>query len=266
MTIFDKGPTQRIARLLARVPDYSAHQHRFWLDWGPVFYRGRLNNRQVRLLCVASDPGPTERIACRSLVGDAGQRVQGFLTKLGLTHSYLCLNAFVYSLHPSHFFAAFAVLEESEQRVWRNQLFDLLTGPELQAIVAFGALAQRAVALWDGCPAVPVVNVRHPSSRDEPELLATWREAITALRAVVTPDSGSNTARANYGDSFTEADYAAIPKHDLPFALPEWFGDDAWGRRAKPPHHNCVSRPAPDDEHTLLWIAPVIADAPPPGA
>ena len=53
------------------------------------------------MLCIASDPGPTERIAGRTLVGDAGQRVQGFLTKLGLTRSYALVNAFAYALLPS---------------------------------------------------------------------------------------------------------------------------------------------------------------------
>ena len=38
----------------------------------------------------------TERIACRILVGDTGQRVQGFLTRLGLDHSYVLFNAFPY--------------------------------------------------------------------------------------------------------------------------------------------------------------------------
>jgi len=57
-----------------------------------VFYRGRLDG-SARLLCAASDPSTTERVAMRTLVGDAGQRVQGFLTKVGLTRSHLCLNA-----------------------------------------------------------------------------------------------------------------------------------------------------------------------------
>jgi uracil-DNA glycosylase len=33
-------------------------------------------DRSAKVLCIASDPGPTERIVGRTLVGDAGQRVQ----------------------------------------------------------------------------------------------------------------------------------------------------------------------------------------------
>jgi len=38
----------------------------------------------------------TERITRRILVGDAGQRVQGFLTRLGLDHICVLFDAFPY--------------------------------------------------------------------------------------------------------------------------------------------------------------------------
>lgn len=256
MTKFDKGPTQRIAKLFARAPDYQPYKDSFWFDWDPVFYRGRLNG-SARLLCVASDPGPTERIACRALVGDAGQRVQGFLTKLGLTRSYLCLNAFIYALHPSHFYPGKRILENPEHIRWRNRLFNAVTGPKLQAVVAFGSLAQIAVDLWADKGDVPVFNVPHPSFREQATLLSSWREAVDQLRSVVTPDDGDPSIVPNYGDTFKEEDYSAIPKEDLPFGQPHWMGDDAWGRTGSPSRRNCVKRPRPDDGHTLIWVAPV---------
>jgi uracil-DNA glycosylase len=100
MVEYDPGPPPQVADHLDKVPSYAAHQDLFWYDWGPIFYRGRLD-RSAKLLCIASDPGPTERIAGRTLVGDAGQRVQGFLSKLGLTRSYVCVNAYTYALLPS---------------------------------------------------------------------------------------------------------------------------------------------------------------------
>ena len=101
MNEFDPGPTLDFAEHFAQVPDYAPFKEHFWYDWGPIFYRGRLDGT-ARVLCIASDPGATERIALRTLVGDAGQRTQGFLAKIGLTRSYLCLNAFPYGLMPSH--------------------------------------------------------------------------------------------------------------------------------------------------------------------
>lgn len=128
MVEFDPGPPPAFASLFASVPDHEPHREHFWIDWGPIFYRGRLDGT-ARILCIASDPGATERIAGRTLVGDAGQRVQGFLTKLGLTRSYLCLNAFAYGMFPSHFFQADEILAEEEQTIGGIRALHAETGP-----------------------------------------------------------------------------------------------------------------------------------------
>jgi uracil-DNA glycosylase len=258
--VFDPGPPPAIEDVFARVPDYSAHDD-FWIDWGPIFYRGRLSG-EARVLCVASDPGATERIAGRTLVGDAGQRVQGFLTKLGLTRSYLCLNAFVYGMFPSHFFNAPDILKEKAQRDWRNELFDKTTHvtSDLQAIIAFGSNAQGAVDLWDGKADVPVFPVHHPSFPNEDELLEDWRGALAQLRGIVTPDADGANDGPGYGSTFGESDYAAIPRRDLPFGAPEFLGDDSWRRLGHPPGKTSVVRPSDDIRHTLVWRAPPSAD------
>src|SRR3546814_987578 len=83
----------------------------------------------------------------RTRVGDAGQRVHGFLAKLGLTRSYLLLNAFSYALIPSQASQGDNVLSQPEQVAWRNRLLNLALTSETQAIVAFGVQARRAVDL-----------------------------------------------------------------------------------------------------------------------
>jgi hypothetical protein len=257
MVEFDAGPPPSVAAHFAALPSYEPHRDLFWYDWGPVFYRGRLD-RSARLLAFASDPGPTERIACRTLVGDAGQRVQGFLTKLGLTRGYLLINAFAYALLPSRAQHATPILAEPAHRDWREALLDKTTGPALQAVVAFGAQAREAVELWDGRPDIPVVEVPHPSSRDPKLLLDEWRAAVVTLRGLVTPDDDGHPDAANYGPTFAESDYAAIPRRDLPFGLPWWLGDDAWSRSARPRRSNSVERPKNDLMHTLVWRAPAL--------
>jgi hypothetical protein len=255
VTEFDPGPPAATADHLAAVPSYAAARDLFWYDWGPVFYRGRLDG-SARVIGIASDPGPTERIAGRTLVGDAGQRVQGFLAKLGLTRSYVLVNAYAYALLPSKAPEARALLESPEHTSWRNRLYDIVTGPALEAIVAYGAEARAALELWTPRPDVPVFRVPHPSSHDGPRLVAEWGQAIPALRAAVTPDPDGDPTLPNYGTSFRESDYARIPSRDLPFGMPAWFGDDAWGRTAKPRHNNSVERPGSDLRHTLVWRAP----------
>jgi hypothetical protein len=252
MSDFDRGPTVKLAKLFARVPDPPVKAD-FWFDWGPIFYRGRLD-KSARVLCIASDPGPTERIGGRSLIGNAGQRVQGFLGKLGIRKSYVLLNAWAYAVHPSRASAEEAHLADPAQLAWRNELYDAVVGPSLQAIVAFGGMAQKAVDLWATRPAVELQKVPHPSSHDETKLLDDWRASITRLRAVVTADAGGNAGGPNYGTTFAEADYAAIPRADLPFGCPAFLGDDRWFRAQG--GQTSVSRPNPDDAHTLIWSAP----------
>jgi uracil-DNA glycosylase len=255
MIEFDKGPLQPFARIFAACPDYGEFKRHFWYDWGPIFHRGRTNG-SARVLCIASDPGATERIAARTLVGDAGQRVQGFLAKLGLTRSYLLLNAFSYALIPSQASQGDNVLAQPEQVAWRNRLLNLALTSETQAIVAFGVQARRAVDLWPGRGDTPVIEVPHPSSRDEGVLLERWRDAIVQLRALVTPDDDGDPGLPNYASSFRESDYAPVPARDLPFGVPSFLGNDAWGRARHPPRRGSVTRPRPDDRHTLVWVAP----------
>jgi hypothetical protein len=187
MTQFDAGPSREFAETFARSLNYAPYVGHFWCDWGPIFYRGRLNGT-ARVLCVASDPGPTERVAMRTLVGDAGQHVQGFLANIGLTHSYVCLNAFVYALHPHSFSEGGRIFRDPEHLAWRNELFDKAKGPNnLQADVAFGAQAEGAIELWEGKGDLPVFKVPHPSNRDPRRLLDAWREAVTSLRTSSLP-------------------------------------------------------------------------------
>ena len=220
----------------------------------------------------STEAGSTARRACSAslltpdrlsesqdarLVGNAGQRVQGFLSKLGLTRSYVCLNAWAYAVHPSRAFPEKDRLDETAQLEWRNDVYDAATGPQLEAVIAFGFMAQAAVALWPNIPnGIEPRAVPHPSNPEEEDLLAAWREAIDELRDVVTPDADGDNTGPNYGSTFEESDYAPIPRRDLPFGAPAFLGDDSWVRAKPGQAMNSVSRPSPDDFHTLTWHAP----------
>ena len=251
---FDSGPSAAVATICAQRPVPSTPKA-FWTAWGPIFYRGRLDG-SARLLCIASDPGPTERIAHRTLVGDAGQRVQGFLRKLGLTTSYLLVNAFPYALHPSYGQQVDSLLAAHDKQLWRHQFYDTIRPPNVQAVVAFGVNAHKAFDLWPSKPNVQPEKVLHPSSHDAAALLGSWHDAIARLRPIFTPDPDGSTNEPNYGSSSRESDYAPIPRRDLPFGVPAVRGDDSGGRNGHPKHNDPVSRPTPDDGHTLIRTAP----------
>jgi hypothetical protein len=96
---WDAGPNSTIAAIFEQAPldAYVNGPHRFRLEWGPIYYRGRLDG-SARVLVIGQDPAADENVARRILVGDAGQRTQGFLRKLGLTRSYVMVNAILYSI------------------------------------------------------------------------------------------------------------------------------------------------------------------------
>src|SRR3546814_17853839 len=76
------------------------------------------------------------------------------------------------------------------------------------------------------------------SSRDEDVLLERWRDAVVQLRALVLPDDDGDPGLPNYGSSFRESDSAPVPARDLPFGVPPFLGNDAWGRARHPPRRD----------------------------
>jgi hypothetical protein len=213
--------------------------HDFRVEWGPVFHRGRLDGR-ARILLLGQDPGPHEAIARRILVGEAGQRVQGFLAKLGIQRSYVMVNAFLYSVYGQQGGEHHAA--DPGIASYRNRWLDaLLAGGDVGAVVAFGHLADAAWRAWRDTPAgeassVTYVHLTHPTQPDAVSrgdqarfaaamkaMLAEWNQGLAVLAPVV----GGADAPVDpepYGTTLTAADHATIPAGDLPAGLPVWMG------------------------------------------
>ena len=101
MTIdFDPGYGKNPwAKLVREYPDETVYPLKdFRVEWGPIFHRGRLDGT-ARVLIVGQDPAAHEAVCRRILVGEAGQRAQGFLAKLGITTSYVMVNTYLYSVY-----------------------------------------------------------------------------------------------------------------------------------------------------------------------
>ena len=97
---FDQGYCfEPFRALCSKYPEEDVYpQSQFRVEWGPIFHRGRLDG-SARVLVIGQDPAQHETIVRRILVGEAGRRVQGFLSKLGITQSYVMLNTFLYSVY-----------------------------------------------------------------------------------------------------------------------------------------------------------------------
>jgi uracil-DNA glycosylase len=219
----------------------------FRLEWGPIFHRGRLDG-SARVLVIGQDPGTHETIVRRILVGEAGQRLQGFLARLGIERSYVLVNAFAYSVYGQH--AGTRHGDDPLIAAYRNRWLDALTASgTIEAAIALGTLAEAAFAAWLATPAgaasgLTVRRIRHPTypegaarggtiTRAEAmrQMLADWNAALDELRATIRqPDVPPPADR--YGEALTPADLRPIPAIDLPPGLPGWMTSlDAWASR-----------------------------------
>src|SRR6266545_6795182 len=140
-TLFDPGYGKEPFRTLVQdVPGETVFPTKdFRTEWGPVFHRGRLDG-SARLLLIGQDPAQHEVIARRTLVGEAGHRLQGFLAKLGIDSSYLMVNTFLYSVYGQ----GRGAKHKGDTGIvkYRNRWLDaLFAGKKIDAVVALGMLA-----------------------------------------------------------------------------------------------------------------------------
>jgi uracil-DNA glycosylase len=244
---FDGGYRRPYASLVYEYPGDDVYPpDSFRTEWGPIFHRGRLDG-SARVLVIGQDPATHETICRRILVGEAGQRMQGLLAKLGITRSYVLINAFLYSVYGQG--GGTRHIDDEGIIEYRNRWLDTLARHnELQAILTLGHLADRAYQAWKATPAgtacgAAYANVIHPTYPESASasgsttraaamqrLCDSWNAGLTVLQPVVTPDEPLPSVP--YGATITEADLAPIPAEDLPAGLPAWMRSlDAWASR-----------------------------------
>jgi hypothetical protein len=241
---YNRYPFKRLVRDYPGEETYPSKDFR--TEWGPIFHRGRLDG-SARVLVLGQDPSSHESIARRILVGEAGQRTQGFLAKLGIVSSYVMINTFLYSVYGQG--GGERHRDDPAIAGYRNEWLDaLLVGRPVEAVVALGSLAEGAFLGWKETPAGQASDavfrrIIHPTfpegQRSVPRAEATkamlenWNEGVTALRpAIEHPDVVQPTDL--YGEAFDKAtDLAPIPERDLPAGLPDWMRSlMSWAARA----------------------------------
>jgi hypothetical protein len=246
---FDPGPVHEPFATLAReypgTETYPAKDFR--IEWGPIFHRGRLDG-SARIVVVGQDPGQHESIAHRILVGEAGQRVQGFLAKLGIERSYVMINAFLYSVYGQS--AGEKHRDDEGIAAYRHRWLDaLLVDSDVQAVISFGHLGREAFEQWQATPsgrqAQPIFKpLTHPtmseaSSRGNAakkaeatkKMLQEWNTALEDLDAELTRRDVRRQL-VPYGDELLPEDRSPIPDFDLPAGSPPWWSSvKQWAAR-----------------------------------
>jgi hypothetical protein len=244
---FDPGYHRRpYRRLVADHPDEAVYPiESFRVEWGPVFHRGRLDGT-ARVLVIGQDPAAHEAIVRRILVGEAGQRAQGLLARLGIDRSYVYINTFLYSVYGSR---GAKLVDDPAVAGYRNKWIDAIVADQpIEAIITLGQLADSSYRAWRATPkglasTHAYANGRHPTYPESAsrsgtiaktaafaELCRSWNAILDELRPLVTPDVEVPASR--YGTTITDDDLAPIPSRDLPPGVPNWMGGlDAWAVR-----------------------------------
>lgn len=133
------------------------------------------------------DPGPTERIAVGTLVGDAGQRVEGFLTRFGLPRSCVLVNAYVFALLPSKGGRSPPAAHRPPS-TRPGATSSATTSPTPRCRRSWPSGARRAGLCTCGTPSPTSRRSRFRTRRaTRRPPLQEWRAAIPKLREIVDP-------------------------------------------------------------------------------
>ena len=157
---YDPGPPKNRSwpRLFAETPNYRAlgtavigHEQFRW-HFGPMFYRGRLGDNQVKVVVIGQEGAQDESLAHRSFTGGTGARMQYFLNYLGITRSYLFLNTFVYPIFGQYSGDKLRWLAQDPDSPivkHRHKLYNyVLARNDVHLIIAVGNAAKESVVTW----------------------------------------------------------------------------------------------------------------------
>jgi hypothetical protein len=255
---FDPGPppNRKWAELFAATPNYRAigkaasGRELFRWHFGPMFYRGRLTDGDVRVLVIGQEGAQDESLAHRSFAGGTGARMQHFLRHLGITRSYLFLNTFVYPIFGQYDAALRPLAQGPDSPIVRHRhdLLDYVVGRnDVRLVVAVGTAAKETVATWvkarggtcavgpedvSRCktdvisPRLRAVGVVHPGAAGKGGSVATIKaDFVRALQRIegwaaddpswLPVDDGASRAPA----AAYKYSSAPIPFRDLPYGV-----------------------------------------------
>ncbi len=257
---FDPGPPpdRKWAQLFAETPNYraigkaAAGQELFRWHFGPMFYRGRLTDGAVKVLVIGQEGAQDESLAHRSFAGGTGARMQNFLRHIGITHSYLFVNTFVYPIFGQYDAPLRPLAQGIDSPIVRhrhNLLDYVVERNDVRLVVAVGTAAKESVATWvaarGGTCAVGPSDV----SRCDTQVISPRLKAVGVVHPGAAGKGGSTTAiKADFVRALQQIEAWAA-------ADPAWLPVDAGATRASAATFKYGSAPIPfrDLPYGVAW-------------
>lgn len=234
---YDAGPPPFWLEKFAGLSDDFFLNHpsnRFRTAFGGVLYRGRLDDT-AKVLVIGQDPSTDEAISRRAFTGSAGQRLQMFLNRVGITRSYTIMNTFAYSIKGQFDSEMRSISLEAPLKNFREDLIDtILERNPIQAILTFGAGARHAIENWQNSNKVKIFELVHPTA---PENIThpNWNGQLSDIANFLEPDDPSKIDLTPYSGRWNKAVHLTdIPRFDLPYDIPAWHGTDGTNSRRDP--------------------------------
>ncbi len=256
----DPGPpaNRRWARIFAETPNYRglgravSGRERFRWHFGPMFYRGRLGDGEVKVLIIGQEGAQDESLAHRSFSGGTGARMQHFLRHIGITRSYLFLNTFVYPIFGQYGDQDLTWLAQDSKSPIVQHRHELLNyvaeRNDLHLIVGVGRAAKETITTWiksrggtcaagssdiSRCqanvigPKARALGVLHPGGAGQggsvSAIIADFKRAIRQIETWAADDPGwlppDPGAQREPADHYRYRS-APIPFRDLPLGTP----------------------------------------------
>jgi uracil-DNA glycosylase len=225
---YDPGPpkNRRWPCLFAQTPNYRQlgqqvlGRENFRWHFGPMFYRGRLGDNQVRVLVVGQEGAQDESLAHRAFTGGTGARMQNAVSPIARQ---------------------------------RHELFNyVLERNDVHLIIAVGRAAKESIVTWvesrggtcplgtedlSQCtgsyldPRTKIIGVLHPGGAGKADVLdqikADFTSALAKIRQWVDVDPSwlpPDKDGVRQFDTPYEYKSAPIPFRDFPYGVPLRLG------------------------------------------
>jgi uracil-DNA glycosylase len=205
----------------------------------PVWHRGRIDGG-ARVLVIAQNTSFDSFVGGRTLLGDEGQHINHMLDKIGVTPDrYVMITPYPFAVPKSYPAADLATLTATPSLAAARTaiLTKILAEHPIEVVLLYGAAAETAFA-----PVAPtftgaVIGMKHPT---ESGAYATWNAAMKTYDLL---DGVADPSLTTYKSAAFATSRAQIPREDLPYGKPLWFGTS--GSPSQMP-----------DAHWMFWNAP----------